>query len=82
MGLARDTSFKFLPHQLSMVVYWTTMALTGNGGLGFDSGAGCTQPGKSAYFMTKNKKAKSEKLVTKKFCKFCRKHNDHKESKV
>ena len=43
---------------------------------------GCTQPGKSAYFMTKNKKAKSEKLVTKKFCNFCRKHNDHKESKV
>jgi len=40
MGLARDTSFKFLPHQLSMVVYWTTMALTGNGGLGFDSGEG------------------------------------------
>jgi large subunit ribosomal protein L33 len=43
---------------------------------------GCEAPGKSAYFMTKNKKAKSEKLVTKKFCKFCRKHNDHKESKV
>ena len=40
MVLDRDTSFKFLPHQLSMVVYWTTMALTGNGGLGFDSGEG------------------------------------------
>lgn len=40
MGFARDTSFKFLPHQLSMVVYWTTMAFTGNGGLGFDSGEG------------------------------------------
>ena len=40
MGFARDKSFKFLPHQLSMVVYWTTMALTGNGGLGFDSGEG------------------------------------------
>ena len=38
--LVRDTSFKFLPHQLSMVVYWTTMAFTGNGGLGFDSGEG------------------------------------------
>jgi len=25
---------------LSMVVYWTTMALTGNGELGFDSGEG------------------------------------------
>ena len=36
----RGKSFKFLPHQLSMVVYWTTMAFTGNGGLGFDSGEG------------------------------------------
>ena len=33
-------SFKFLPYQLSMVVYWTTMAITGNGELGFDSGEG------------------------------------------
>ena len=35
-----DRSFKFLPYQLSMVVYWTTMAVTGNGELGFDSGEG------------------------------------------
>ncbi len=40
MGNASDKSFKFLPYQLSMVVYWTTMALTGNGELGFDSGEG------------------------------------------
>ncbi len=33
-------SFKFLPYQLWMVVYWTTMALTGDGELGFDSGEG------------------------------------------
>ena len=33
-------SFKFLPYQLWMVVYWTTMAVTGNGELGFDSGEG------------------------------------------
>jgi hypothetical protein len=39
-AFGRDKSFKFLPHQLSMVVYWTTMAFTGNGGLGFDSGEG------------------------------------------
>ena len=26
-----------------MVVYWTTMALTGNGGLGFDSGEGALE---------------------------------------
>lgn len=38
--------------------------------------------GKSAYFLTKNKKTSKEKLVTKKYCKFCRKHNDHKETKV
>ncbi len=35
-----DASFKFLPYQLSMVVYWTTMAVTGDGELGFDSGEG------------------------------------------
>ncbi len=40
MGTASDKSFKFLPYQLSMVAYWTTMALTGNGELGFDSGEG------------------------------------------
>ena len=40
IGFACDKSFKFLPYQLSMVVYWTTMALTGNGELGFDSGEG------------------------------------------
>ena len=39
-AFAVDKSIKFLPHQLSMVVYWTTMAFTGNGGLGFDSGEG------------------------------------------
>ncbi len=36
-------SSKFLPYQLSMVVYWTTMALTGNGELGFDSGEGALE---------------------------------------
>ena len=35
-----DGSFKFLPYQLRMVGYWPTMALTGNGELGFDSGEG------------------------------------------
>ena len=35
-----DGSFKFLPYQLWMVGYWPTMALTGNGELGFDSGEG------------------------------------------
>ena len=39
-ALSGNGSFKFLPYQLWMVVYWTTMALTGNGELGFDSGEG------------------------------------------
>ncbi|TGN14656.1 50S ribosomal protein L33 [Leptospira ilyithenensis] len=42
----------------------------------------CEIPGRSNYFQTKNKKTKTEKLLTKKYCKFCRKHTDHKESKV
>ena len=37
---AGDVSFKFLPHQVSTVVYWTTVPITGSGGLGFDSGEG------------------------------------------
>jgi large subunit ribosomal protein L33 len=43
---------------------------------------GCATPGKSAYFLTKNKRTKSEKIVTSKYCKFCRKHTEHKEGKV
>ena len=37
---AGDISFKFLPYQLSMVGSRPTMAFTGNGELGFDSGEG------------------------------------------
>lgn len=40
IDLRVDASFKFLPYQLWMVGYWPTMALTGNGELGFDSGEG------------------------------------------
>ena len=35
-----DGSFKFLTYQLPTVGYWPTVALTGNGELGFDSGEG------------------------------------------
>ena len=35
-----DDSFKFLTYQLPTVGYWPTVALTGNGELGFDSGEG------------------------------------------
>ena len=37
---AGDGSFKFLTYQLPTVGYWPTVALTGNGELGFDSGEG------------------------------------------
>ena len=35
-----DEYFKFLTCPLSMVGYWSTMAVTGNRELGFDSGEG------------------------------------------
>ena len=34
------------------------------------------------YFVTKNKRKQPEKMTTKKFCRFCRKHTSHKEAKV
>ena len=40
---AGAVSFKFLTYQLSTVVYWTTVALTGNGVLGYDSGEGARE---------------------------------------
>ena len=40
MASAGDKSFKFLTYQLPTVGYWPTVAMTGNGELGFDSGEG------------------------------------------
>ena len=40
MAFAGDESFKFLTYQLPTVGYWPTVAMTGNGELGFDSGEG------------------------------------------
>lgn len=40
MASAGDAPFKFLTYQLSTVRYWLTVAMTGNGELGFDSGEG------------------------------------------
>jgi hypothetical protein len=40
IALAVDGSFKFLTYQLPTVGYWPTVAMTGNGELGFDSGEG------------------------------------------
>jgi hypothetical protein len=39
-GNSGDGSLKFLTYQLSTVGYWPTVAMTGNGELGFDSGEG------------------------------------------
>ncbi|KAI9905114.1 hypothetical protein PsorP6_018506 [Peronosclerospora sorghi] len=43
IALLRDESIEFLPYQLWMVGYGPTMALTGNGELGFDSGEGALE---------------------------------------
>ena len=40
MAFAGDETFKFLTYQLPTVGYWPTVAMTGNGELGFDSGEG------------------------------------------
>jgi hypothetical protein len=37
---AGNVAFKFLTYQLPTVRYWLTVAMTGNGELGFDSGEG------------------------------------------
>ena len=43
MACVDAVSFKFLTYQLSTVGYWPTVALTGNGELGFDSGEGARE---------------------------------------
>ena len=40
MPTGGDVSFKFLTYQLPTVGDWPTVAMTGNGELGFDSGEG------------------------------------------
>ena len=40
---AGDGSFQFLTCQLPMVGYWPSLAMTGNGELGFDSGEGARE---------------------------------------
>ena len=40
MVSAGDEPLGFLTYQLWMVGYWLTIAMTGNGGLGFDTGEG------------------------------------------
>ena len=40
MAFVGDESWKFLTFKLPTVGYWPTVAMTGNGELGFDSGEG------------------------------------------
>jgi len=41
----------------------------------------CTECKHRNYNLTKDKKAHPERMETKKYCKFCRKHTIHKETK-
>jgi large subunit ribosomal protein L33 len=41
----------------------------------------CSECKRRNYTSTRNKKTKTERLETKKYCKFCRKHTLHKEVK-
>jgi len=41
----------------------------------------CSVCKRKNYYNTKNKKRNQEKLVLNKFCKFCKKHTEHKEVK-
>jgi len=41
----------------------------------------CTECKNRNYNMTKDKKAHPERLETKKYCKFCKQHTNHKETK-
>ncbi len=41
----------------------------------------CTECKRRNYTQTKNKRTHSEKLEVKKYCKYCRKHTKHKETK-
>ena len=43
MATAGNSSFQFLTYQLSTVGYWPTVAITGNGVLGYDSGEGARE---------------------------------------
>ncbi|MCD6583201.1 MAG: 50S ribosomal protein L33 [Candidatus Omnitrophica bacterium] len=42
----------------------------------------CTTCGRKNYYTTKNKRRHQEKFTINKFCRFCRKHTKHKETKV
>ncbi|MBF0117453.1 MAG: 50S ribosomal protein L33 [Desulfobacterales bacterium] len=41
----------------------------------------CSECKRRNYTSTKNKRTKPDKLEFKKYCRFCRKHTSHKETK-
>ena len=41
----------------------------------------CGECKRRNYSMTRNKKKQTDKLETSKYCRFCRKHTPHKETK-
>jgi large subunit ribosomal protein L33 len=43
---------------------------------------GCEKCTRRNYHTTKNKKTTPEKLTLKKYCKWCKEHNVHKEMKL
>ena len=49
---AGGVSFEFLTYQVSLVGYWPTKPLTGNGELGFDSGEGARETAVSYTHLT------------------------------
>ncbi|MDO8557774.1 MAG: 50S ribosomal protein L33 [bacterium] len=42
----------------------------------------CQKCKRSNYYSSKNKKKVERKLALKKFCKWCKKHTEHKEVKI
>ncbi len=41
----------------------------------------CTECKRRNYTSTKNKKTTTDRIELKKYCKFCRRHTNHKETK-
>ncbi len=51
------------------------------GSCAYKNHIGCTECKQRNYNMTKDKKSHPERMETKKYCRFCKKHTLHKETK-
>jgi large subunit ribosomal protein L33 len=71
-----DNSFEFLPYQLRMVVYWTTMVITDNGVT-----LACADCRERNYHTEKNKRNDPDRITLQKFCPRCRQYKEHRETK-